>query len=57
MQRLGMRWTYTGDYMSLENELERINAVDLNALREVAEAFPLKPLLMARRQPAAGVAG
>jgi predicted Zn-dependent peptidase len=44
MRRLGRVWTYTSSYRSLEDELARINAVMLRDLREVHEAFPIKPV-------------
>jgi predicted Zn-dependent peptidase len=44
MRRLGRVWTYTGGYRSLDEELARINAVTLNDLRAVSEAFPIRPL-------------
>jgi len=43
MQRLGRLWTYQRRHRSLEEELERINAVTLDDLRETFEAFPLTP--------------
>lgn len=47
MRRLGRLWTYTGEYRSLDEELSRINAVTLKDLREVAQAFPLSPVVTA----------
>ena len=35
MRRLGRLWTYTGEYRTLATELERINAVTLDELREL----------------------
>lgn len=52
MRRLGQLWTYQGEYRTLEQELERINAVTLDELREVHEAFPIKPLVTGRLTPA-----
>ena len=43
MQRLGRTWLNLGEYMSLDEELERINAVTLDDLRAVHEAFPFEP--------------
>ena len=54
MRRLGRQWTYTGVYRSLESELEWINAVTLDEMREVAEQFPLQPILTAQLRPQAG---
>ena len=43
MQRLGRTWLNLGEYMSLDEELARINAVTLDDLRAVHEAFPFEP--------------
>ncbi len=43
MQRLGRTWLALGEYRSLEEELERIQQVTIDELREVSEAFPMKP--------------
>ncbi len=43
MQRLGRQWTYLGRYTTLEEELDRINAVSIKDLRDVLEAFPFTP--------------
>ena len=51
MRRLGRVWTYSGEYRTLESELERINAVTLDELREVAAEFPLRPSVIARLTP------
>lgn len=52
MQRLGRQWMYLGNYTTLEEELERINAVTIESLHEVAAAFPLRPLTTGRLLPA-----
>jgi predicted Zn-dependent peptidase len=52
MQRLGRQWMYLGNYTTLEEELERINAVTIADLRAVAEAFPLRPITTGRLLPA-----
>ncbi len=52
MQRIGRLWTYLGRYTTLEDELERINRVTLKEMREVAAAFPLKPVTVGRLLPA-----
>jgi predicted Zn-dependent peptidase len=54
MRRLGQVWTYTGEYRSLEDELERINAVTLDELRAVHEAFPIRPRIIGRLSPKRG---
>jgi predicted Zn-dependent peptidase len=51
MRRLGRVWTYSGEYRSLETELERINSVTLDDLREVHEAFPLRPIVTGHLTP------
>jgi predicted Zn-dependent peptidase len=53
MQRLGRRMTYFDDYRSLEEELEQINAVTLDDLRAVYEAYPLKPQTIMKLAPRA----
>jgi len=53
MRRLGVLWTYTGEYRSLEDELARINAVTIDDLRRVAEAYPMTPKVIARLAPPA----
>ncbi len=52
MQRIGRLWMYLGRYSTLEEELERINRVTLADLRDVAEAFPLRPATVGRLLPA-----
>jgi predicted Zn-dependent peptidase len=46
MKRLGRVWTYSGDYRSLQQELDRINAVTLDELRAVHETFPFQPVVV-----------
>jgi predicted Zn-dependent peptidase len=46
MRRLGRMWTYMGRYSSLEDELRKINAVTLDDLRAVYEAFPMQPMVV-----------
>jgi len=52
MQRLGRMWTYLGRRVSLEEDLEKINAVTLDDLRAVYEAFPFRPRVVGRLTPA-----
>jgi predicted Zn-dependent peptidase len=52
MQRLGRLWLYLGKYTTLEEEIERINAVTLDDLRATAAAFPLRPQTSGRLMPA-----
>jgi predicted Zn-dependent peptidase len=41
MQALGMAWTYLGRYLSVDDELQAFDAVDLKAIREVLDQYPL----------------
>ena len=52
MQRLGRLWSTVGEYVTLEEELERINAVTLDDVRGVAEAYPLRAQTVGRLTPA-----
>jgi predicted Zn-dependent peptidase len=52
MHRLGRLWTTTGEYRSLEEELERINAVTLDDLRAVYAEFPFRPRVNGHLDPA-----
>ncbi len=51
MQRLGRLWTMRGEYRSLEEELERIQAVTLDDLRGVCADFPFTPRTVGRMLP------
>jgi hypothetical protein len=51
MKRLGRLWTYSGEYRSLESELERLNAVTMRELREVCTQFPMTPVVTGRLAP------
>ncbi len=51
MQRLGRLQTYLGTQIPLETELERINAVTLDDLRETWAAFPMSPRTNGRLMP------
>ena len=52
MRRLGHLWTYLGEYLTLEDELARINAVTLDDLRALADAYPMSPHIIGRLAPA-----
>ena len=52
MQRLGRLWTTLGQYITLEEELERINAVTLDDVKQVARDFPLRAQTTGRLTPA-----
>ena len=51
MQRLGKQWTYLASYRTLEEELDAINAVTMNDIHALCEAFPLKPRTVGRLAP------
>ena len=40
MQRLGRLWTMTGEYMPLDEELKKIEAVTIDDLKAVCDAYP-----------------
>ena len=52
MQRLGRLWTYTADYWSLEEELDRINAVTLDDVVALVRDFPFRPRVTGHLRPA-----
>ena len=52
MHRLARLWTSIGEYRSLEEELERINAVTVDDLRAVYEEFPFRPRVNGHLRPA-----
>lgn len=51
MRRIGQRWTNLGGYRSLEDELAAINAVTLDDLRDVADAYPFHGLVTGTLSP------
>jgi predicted Zn-dependent peptidase len=51
MRRLGGLWTMFGEYRSLEEELAKIDAVTLDALREVFALYPFEPKVVGRLRP------
>lgn len=51
MRRLGRMLTEIGTYRTLEEELARIEAVTLNDVRDVFEAFPFAPRAIGRLHP------
>jgi predicted Zn-dependent peptidase len=51
MQRLGRQWTYLNSYTTLEDELQRINAVTTDDLRALLRDFPLRPRTVGRLLP------
>ena len=54
MQRLGRQRVVQGAYRSLAEELEHINAVTLDDMRELAASFSLQPVVFGRMLPAEG---
>ena len=51
MQRLGRLWTYLGTRISLEDDLAALDAVTLDDVRAVYEAFPFAPRVTGRLMP------
>jgi predicted Zn-dependent peptidase len=52
MHRLGRQWTYLKSYTTLEQELERINAVTVADVRRLLERFPWRPRTVGTLLPA-----
>ncbi len=53
MQRLGRMWTLQRTYTTLEEELDRIERVTVDQVRQVAADFPFRPVTMATLSPPA----
>jgi predicted Zn-dependent peptidase len=51
MQRLGRMQTTLGRHVPLEDELASINAVSLDEIARVADAWPTQPVVMGRLLP------
>lgn len=51
MQRIGRRWLAMGNYATLEDELDRINRVTLDEVREVFTRYPMVPRTVGRLLP------
>ena len=51
MHRIGRQWSYLGEHIPIETELARIEAVTLDDLRDVAQAYPIKPITTGRLMP------
>jgi len=51
MQRLGRRWSAMGDYQPLEERLAKINAVTLDDLASLVEAYDPTPVLVGTLSP------
>ncbi len=41
MQAIGMAWTYLHEYRTVDDELKAFDAVDLRAIREVLDRYPI----------------
>jgi len=52
MHRLGRQWLALRAYTTLDEELERINAVSVDSVRALMAAFPLRPRTIGRLLPA-----
>jgi predicted Zn-dependent peptidase len=48
MMALGGHWLYTGEHLTLDEELRRIRAVDVHAIRRLLDHYPLKPRTVVR---------
>ncbi len=53
MQRLGRLWSTQGKYYSLEEEIEQINAVDVDSVRDLIDRYPLDQCTVGRMIPQA----
>ncbi|MFK7759641.1 MAG: M16 family metallopeptidase [Phycisphaerales bacterium] len=53
MQRLGRLWIASGKYLTLEEEIEAINGVTVNAIRDLIDRYPLDECTVGRMIPAA----
>lgn len=51
MQRLGRLWTMTGEYQPLEDELAKIDAVTIDDLKAVCDAYPIDHCTLGRMIP------
>ena len=53
MQRLGRVLTTLGERTSLEDELNRMNRITLDELRQVADEWPMQAIVTGRMMPLA----
>lgn len=51
MQRLGRLYSACGKYQTLEEEIERINAVDIDAVKDLIDRFPLDSCTLGKMIP------
>ncbi|MBL8758122.1 MAG: insulinase family protein [Phycisphaerae bacterium] len=52
MHRLGRQWTTLNDYTTLDEELDRVNAVTLADVRRLLHKYPWQPRTIGRMLPA-----
>lgn len=52
MQRLGRLWGALGKYYTLEEEIELINAVDVDSVKDLIDRYPLDKCTLGRMIPA-----
>lgn len=57
MQRLGRLWTMTGQYMPLEEELNKIESITIESLKELCDQYPIDRCTLGRMIPASVTAG
>ncbi|MCR9076379.1 MAG: hypothetical protein NXI07_10120, partial [bacterium] len=57
MQRLGRLWTMTGQYMPLEEELDKIESITIDSLRELCDRYSIDRCTLGRIIPANVPAG
>lgn len=51
MQRLGRLWLACGKYQTLEEEIEQINAVSVDAIKDLIDKYPLDQCTLGRMTP------
>ena len=51
MTAIGHRWLYLRDYVTLEEEIERLTAVTMDELRDTLSAYPFQPRGVLRLTP------
>ena len=52
MQRLGRLWLACGKYQTLEEEIEKINAVSVKAIKDLIDQYPLDQCTLGKMIPA-----
>jgi len=57
MQVIGMTWTYLNEYRTVDDELKAFDAVDLKAVREVLDRYPINRVTTLALGPLAKVQG